>query len=332
MTGSWGMGGSFGRGFGALDGQKDFFYPTDLVGALYFIDPHDYTSLTPGAAMKASGGAPPAVTLSGTKASRGALRIEATSATQFKWGYDNDGTSATSIQTGQTIPNPGTFALGSTGLTATFPSGTYANAQVWEETVSDIKLRNDSSKSFAQATASLQPKIIKGINGVYCLRFDGVDDTMFCSTVNLPTITVGLAPIWCWGIMNVNTFSANAAPFAGNSSNWIQLNSTTQMQMVAAGNGSILTYAVGTAGRWIAKFTGANLADSSKWRATAGTVANTGNGGGSAGVWIGSLHNLATTYINGTLGAQGMWTTEPTGTNLSDLETWGSAAYGSGLF
>lgn len=329
---SWTLGIGLSLGQGSVLGQVAAFYPTDISGWYYFVDPDKYTSLTPGTTLKSSGTTPPVVTLSGTKASRGAVRIECTSTTLFRWGYDNDGTTATWIQTGQTIPAGGSaFTLGSTGLAATFPTGTYAADNVYQETVQTIADQSNGSQSFTNTTAAQQPRLIKAINSKYCLRFDGVDDNLFCSAVDLAAPT-GANPVWAWGVGRVDAFGVNNAIWSGNSAMWLEQTGSTSMAMVAASNGSVMTYAVGTAARWICNFTGATDTDSSKWGATAGTAVNAGSNNSSAGMYLGSLHNVAATYANCTVGAQGIANVAMSGANLTNLESWGSGQYGAGLF
>ncbi len=329
---SWTLGIGLSLGQGSVLGQFAAFYPTDLANCLYFVDPDDYTSITPGTTMKASGTTPPVVTLAGTKTSKGAVRIECTSTTLFRWGYDNNGTTATWVASGVTIPAGGAaYTLTGSGLSATFPTGTYASNNVYEETVQTIKLKNDAAQNFTQATVAKQPRLWKAINGKYCFKWDGVGTTLFCSTVALPALTVTGRRLWFYGVGRYDTYILDTHLFSGATVYWVGTISSTVLRMIAGANSPDINYVVGTAKRWVFNFTGSDFADSAKWGATTGTTANGGSAGADTGVYIGSRRNNAGTFSDSTTGAQGLWTAEQTGANLTNLESWMSTNYGAAV-
>jgi hypothetical protein len=292
--------------------------------------------------MKSGGGATAVVTLAGTKnaTTMGAVRIEATSATLFRWGYDNNGTTATWLETGRTIPLAGgSYALAvsgglDTGLTATFGVGTYANGNTFEETVQDWTEQYTTSLKATQATATKQPRIVKDpTNGCYGVRGDATDDTLFQSTIDLPAQS-GAAPVWVYmvAVSNANPTSTFNSPFAGNSALWLDTPSNTTIRMQCAGAGPVSTIANNDPMRIIAKFTGAGASDSMKVKATTGSVANTGNANSSAGLWICSNRDLGTSHCSWTIQFLYIRNDELTGTDLTNLETFAIARYGAGAF
>lgn len=329
-AGSFSLGLGLGFGLGSALGEPATYYPTDRTGWYFFVDPNKLAGQVNGATMRASGTSPPVVTLSGARSVLGALRIEVQSSTTFRWGDDNGGTTATWTASGVTIPNGSSIALGATGLTAAFASGTYSN-QVYQETVESIADQANGANVFSQATATKQPLRIKGINGTFNLRFDGTDDTLLCAAIDLPTPSGG-APVWVWGLARYDAFTSFDALFAGNSSCWVETVTSTTARQNYGANGNVITYAVGTAARMIAKFVG-STSDSLKW-GSAGPVTGTTSGASNstAGVWLGSNHDLASSYANSTIGAFGIRNTELSGADLTALEDWGIAQYGAGLF
>lgn len=332
---AWGMGLSLGLGLGSVLGGSSVFYPTDKTGWYFFVDPNKLAGQVNGATMRAAGTAPPVVTLSGTRTTLGAIRIEIQSTTTFRWCDDNTGTGSYSGFAGGnsniTIPAGGAPFSFSNGLSATFPAGTYGATQTYQETVESIADQANGANLFAQATATKQPLRIKGINGTFNLRFDGTDDTLFCATPDFPVPSVG-TPVWAWGAVRYDAFTSFDALFSGNSSCWVETVTSTTARQNYGANGNVITYAVGTAARMIAKFTG-STADSLKW-GSAGAVTGTTSGASNstAGVWLGSNHDLAASYANCTIGAIGARNSELTAQDLTNIETWGSAQYGAGLF
>jgi hypothetical protein len=328
----WGMGLSIGLDLGSVMGGSRVYYPTDKTGWYVFLDPNRLSGQISGTTMRASGTTPPVVTLAGTRTVLGALRIEIQSSTTFRWCDDNTSTGSFAgfTNSGITIPAGGAPYNFGNGLSATFPTGTYSN-QVYQETVASIASQSNGSHLFAQATANKQPLRIKGVNGCFCLRFDGTDDTISCLTPDLPVPSVG-APIWVWGIVRYDAFTSFDALFSGNSGCYVETATSTTARMNYGANGPVITYAVGTAARMIVKYTG-STSDSFKWGSAAPiTGVTSGAGNSTAGIWFGSNRDLASSYANCTIGAIGLRNTELTGSDLTALENWAIAQYGAGLF
>lgn len=331
------LGIGLGLGMGSALSGTPSFYPTDKTGGYFFLDGDQPTSFTPGGTLKSGGGATGVVTITGTKnaTTMGALRIECTSSTLFRWGYDNNGTTATWIQTGQTIPNgAGSFVLGTTGFTAAFSSATYANGNTFEETVAGWK-EQFAAVDFTQATAVKQPRLIKAVNSCYGCAFDGSNDTLRNTLLSLIRPT-GAAPVWVWmvAIQNATPAQFNCIMGTPNPGVRLQAASTTTIQLSEGGNGTPGTVATADPMRIIAKWTGSTEVDVLKIKSTSVTIAvHSGDVGVlPAGVWLGSRGDDAGTFMPWTLCSIGAWPVDVTGANLTALENWGIAKYGAGLF
>jgi hypothetical protein len=142
------------------------------------------TGITLGATLKAVGTSPPAVTISGSVAQFVALYVkidgagDETTAT-YRWSTDGG---ATFVQTARPVAG-GPHALGSTGISVTFPAGTYAVDNIYRATASAWADQSLAGNNPTNAVAGQQP--IVDVDG---LLFDGVDDSLiFASTLSAPS-------------------------------------------------------------------------------------------------------------------------------------------------
>jgi hypothetical protein len=113
--------------------------------------------ITLGTAPRATGTSPPAVTISGQLEQSIALRLEVQTTglrgtATFRWSTDGGATWAASG-----VLTAATAALGSTGITAAFPAGTYTSDNVYQGTVATWADQSPNAKSGTQATAANRP-------------------------------------------------------------------------------------------------------------------------------------------------------------------------------
>ncbi|MES2359972.1 MAG: hypothetical protein V4529_16655 [Gemmatimonadota bacterium] len=184
-------------------------------------------------ATTAGGTTPPAVTLSGTAALTYGIRIEVNDVTggtsrgqaKFRWSIDNG---ATFAETG--VLTAATYVLGSTGLTANFPAGTYANDNTYDAQSSSWLDLSGFNHDVSQATGGLQPLIRAG-SGTPNIRFRGTaghpdflkSAAFTCSqpfalgmVVTQPTYTaVSSHDVWFDGVGSVARAIVTASTTAG---------------------------------------------------------------------------------------------------------------------
>lgn len=312
---------SIGLGIGSMLDDNITFYLTSIPGCIALWDPMVASSLTYGATPKSSGpGTPPAVTFSySTVASPTAIRLEAQSTTTYRWGPDNNGTTATWAASGVTIVPGATQALGSTGVSVVFPaSGIYANTQVWQTTLQSI-LSVNSSDILTQATASKQPLFLKLVSAggsvvvdQYGWKTDGIDDTLICTTIDRPSPTSG-TPTFYWSVFKPEQGSAGGfdCVFSANSPGSVRIQcskrflSFNQYMSNGGSSGNILTSNV--FGRHSALFTN-STSDKLSWR-NVSPVTGFGTGGFDppAGISFGSRANDAGTFSSDSFTITGIW-------------------------
>jgi hypothetical protein len=186
------------------------FAPTQLTGLVLWLRAD--LGITLGATTRATGTAPPAVTLSGTPTRILGLHLEIDSVAggtglgqaTFKWS-ENNGTTyvATGVLTAASVP------LGTTGITAAFAAGPYNIDNKWDALVSQWNDQSGNANHAAQATASLQCILtMAGLNSKPALTFPGIASQGYAT----PSITLG-------------AFSA-ATAFATNNAGYVFVHNT----------------------------------------------------------------------------------------------------------
>lgn len=173
--------------------------------------------VTMGGTPLANGASPPAVTLTGSIAGVAAFRTEiqttgARGTATFRYGALNDGTTSTWIETG--VTTAATYnAIGPlSGLVLNFPSGTYTNDNVYQGTCSAWADQKNGA-SAAQANAAKQPLILySATTRRFFLRFDGVDDNLVESTLDLPA--PGTTNAFWHAVMVQRTWAASRGAFS----------------------------------------------------------------------------------------------------------------------
>jgi hypothetical protein len=152
-----------------------------LLAPYFWLDPSEGILL--GSALFVSGGgAPPAITLSGTRTLAIGFYLEIQTVTTFRYSVDNG---ATWVEENITIPAGSTHnCIGAaTGLILNFPAGVYATVNVYQ---GQVESWTDKILGlvFTQATAANRPfYLISGLNGLPCLEFDGSNDQLVCTDV-----------------------------------------------------------------------------------------------------------------------------------------------------
>jgi len=164
----------------------------------------------------ASGTTPPAVTLTGSASGNVAFRMEiqttgALGASTFRYGAANDGTTSTWIE--QNVPTAATYAaIGAlAGVTINFPAGTYTNDNVYQGTLS-AWTDQVNAKAASQASAGLQPRILIPAINHPAFRFDGGNDVITETTLDLPP--PGTTPTYFWGVASVVSWVVTRAMMA----------------------------------------------------------------------------------------------------------------------
>lgn len=333
------------------------FYPTSIPNQAAFWDTRVYQSIELNPTMLASGSSPPAVTISGlpTRIVAPRIQIESGAAT-FKWTYNNIGTGAlggTFQQTGVPIPagGPG-YLLPGTGLTVSFDIGSYSSDNVYEGTVKNFRSRVAAADFFAQPTLAKQPRyLIDATTGFPYLKFDGVDDTMFCATIDRPAPLV--IPSWFYGICRIDTrtsfdtvfcdstslsyklalgaLTGNANEMSGTNGLGVAIGSPTTAAITLS---AFRAFEVG----FRASAAGHSGADPTAWGdylqwgavATSSSV-SMGNIDPSAGLCLGSRNEAAGTFCNMSLVALGIGNEFPAKANRDLLQAFWPAYWAASV-
>lgn len=155
----------------AVKPWNPYRFPAGVVPAWY-----DAAFSTLGGTLNATGASPPVVTISGLLSSPQGIRVEiTTSGTRgtavFRVSIDNGSTWLAS-----SVLTVATYAIGTTGITLNFPTGSYTDDNVYRATVQTIRERLHG-RDLVQLTASKQGLfILRGQNGRPTVRLDGSDD------------------------------------------------------------------------------------------------------------------------------------------------------------
>lgn len=172
--------------FAARGSASGGYSPLNLPGftALRsWVTAQRFNTLTFNSSPQALGTTPPAVTLTGTPTRLIDPRIEITTggtrpSTVFRWAEDGGAgswTSSVSADAGGT----GVVALGTTGLTAHFPAGTYNTNNVYVGKIvqaNDISGQGNNYENTLSGDGTAQPKVsLAGLNGKPALYFKKTD-------------------------------------------------------------------------------------------------------------------------------------------------------------
>lgn len=190
----------------------------------------------------------------------------------------------------------------------------------------------DIKNGFAasQATGSKQPILGTGVNSRPKITFDGVDDVLIDSVLDLPA--PGTTPIFAWGIINQITWAASKAVWgAGSVGSVAQITGLTSTPNlvsyagVATGplnNGA----ALGSPVR-VEQFHNNNTTDYLKLGSVSVTGVNTGNGNPAASWNLGAALN-ASSFGNFDIYACLVFSGKPSGAELSALDAAVTSWYG----
>jgi hypothetical protein len=148
--------------------------------------------ITLGGALRATGTAPPAVTITGAPTSQVGLHIEIDSVAggtalgqaTYKWSINNG---SSYVATGVTTA-AGPTALGTTGISVSFAAGPYNMDNKWDATVSAWADQSGNGNHATQATAANQPLFSVAAFGGYSALDYGVGATFGLAT---PSVTLG---------------------------------------------------------------------------------------------------------------------------------------------
>lgn len=279
----------------------------------------------------ASGTTPPAVTVSGVPAGM-ALRIEiqttgARGTATFRYSVQNTGTGAVSwIE--QNVVTAATYSpIGAlSGATFTFPNSTYTNDNVYEGTCStwtDVK----NSVGATQATAANQPRILSDVAGRLSLSFDGSNDVLNDTTLDLPAPST--TNTFVWGVFRQRAWSAGLGPFAAAQTvgqmSFSQITASPDLNLTLGINGpvnagAVLNTLVRYEGLW-----SNSTSDYIKLAATTVSGTNVGNTNPAAGYLLGGRTTTASSSFD--LLAHGVFQGKPSAAELTALTNAASAMY-----
>lgn len=222
-----------------------------------------YMGITLGGTLKATGTAPPVVTMTGSTAALAAPRIEITpDATHFRYAADNGAVAPTWIESNVVIPAGDYTAIGElAGITFNFPAGPYSTDNVYQATIAMVADQSPNGNHFVQVTPALQPIfwLVDPLNNNRpAAKFDGVDDFM---TAAFAIPAPATSPRQHRRIYRLITWAPSAAFQGGNAGTCQQIlcaNSSPELRMFS---GAALTQqnthgAVGSPYRMRALFTG----------------------------------------------------------------------------
>lgn len=289
--------------------------------------------ITLGATPLASGTLPPAVTLSGTLAQALGVRIEIQTTgirgtATFRWSTDNGTT-----WTESSVVTAATYALGTTGITANFPVGTYTNDNVYKATIATWADQSGAALDYTQATAGLQPVMLKagGANSTQAMQFDGVDDELYNAAFDLPA--PGTTPTYIFAVLRQDTWTINAGIVAGSAAANVALAQQASTPNIKQSDGSAVNEnSAGTLGTWFRVEGGFQntTGDFLKVGATSVTGAAAGNNDPAAGRAIGTRHG--STVWSALSVAELLYLNRiPTSTERTQVDNSVTARYGAGL-
>ncbi len=292
--------------------------------------------ITMGGTPLASGTTPPAVTLTGSASTNPALRMEiqatgARGASTFRYGAANTGTTSTWIE--QNVTTAATYAaIGAlSGVTFNFPVGTYTSDNVYEGVCSSWTDQKNSTTA-TQGTPAKQPRILVQAGTGLALRFDGSNDSLLESTLDLPAPNV--TPTFVYFVGRQISWTINHVVFdCGPGTEGITLFTTTVSNRLSQYCGAAVNESLGaTIGSLIrgwASFTGSTSDGLKLGSATEVTGASAGTANPSAGIRLGAALNdtvpanwdiVVAFYFNG----------RPTPAELTAMDTAAGSLY-SGL-
>lgn len=288
---------------------------------------------TLGGTPKATGTAPPAVTISGSAAAPVAFRLEiqttgARGASTFRYSADAGATFIESnVTTAATYNLIGALA----GIQVQFPAGTYTNDNVYQGTVSSWTDQITGTATAAQATAGKQPVAKIGLNGHVSYLGDGVDDNLFDGSLTLSA--PGTTPaFYLVGLKQVAWASGTAIIGTGTSVGAIAILTGAATPSLAQYDGITANSNNGAAvGSWVRgeAFFNNNTTDYLKLGATSVTGTNAGNIAPQAGIDL--FSGAGGGFANAELMFFFIFTTKPTGTELSNFSTLLTSFYGGSM-
>lgn len=188
-----------------------------------------------------SGTTPPDVTLSGTLTQSVDLRIEITTSgprgtAVFRWSVNGGASYTSGITTAASV------ALGSTGITANFATGTdYTNDNVYRSAIESWVCSHAHSFTNSGGTIALRPFYsMDELNGRPGVSFDGTAQTLHTTTGGLADALVGGSDTPCT-MMGVFKYRGDTTP-----------PSTARMWGISNGatDNSFLSFAAGTSGAY----------------------------------------------------------------------------------
>jgi hypothetical protein len=198
-------------------------------------------------------------------------------------------------------------------------------------TVSAWADQSGRGNDYVQATASKQPTF-----GAEALFFDGTDDEMVASGLNLPA--PGTTPTYIWLILSQSSWSLGdcivGADLPANSNAYTEINQNPGTPSLRMDNSGVTFQSssglpVSTWGRVEAGFTN-STADFIKCRSTSVTGTNCGNNSGQTGRRLGH-GNKATFYGNFGIKEILYASRIPTDAERAALDAYCTARYGPGL-
>ncbi len=283
--------------------------------------------LTYGGTLLATGTTPPVITLTGTLAGA-PTAITVTDTLPGILGtwtglvtYGDNSTQAFTSAAAVALTGKGA------GLTLNIAAGAAAGDNTWKATCSGLADQSGNGKNYSQATASTQPLIAVGVNGIASLLFDGVDDVL-TSTLTLPA--PGTTPSFAWVIYRYIDSVAAANHYLLSDSTGGQLllysnSGAAVTEQFNNSNANPVAIAFGTFTRDEAYFSNS----ASDYHKSGGTTASGTNAGNAAGgtrsiagpVSFGHVEVLALVYTN----------TLPSGAQLAALSAAVTSKYGSGV-
>lgn len=153
------------------------FQPTSISGNMLWLDVR--SGITIGGTPLASGTSPPVVTLTGTLNQSQPVLLDIVGAgtlgvATVRWTFDMVNYTAP-------VPTAATVPIGSTGITANFPAGSYSADNAYQTTVASWLDRSSAANLLVQGTASLQPLLSYDSSIGICVLASG-NQRLVCAT------------------------------------------------------------------------------------------------------------------------------------------------------
>lgn len=183
-----------------------------------------------------------------------------------------------------------------------------------------------------QATGIMQPAFnASGLNGRGTLGFDGSNDHLVFSSLDLPA--PGTTPIWIWTVFRQDAWISGDSLYGAGASvvRCRKMGVTPQLRPSNASDGPLNAGAVVASWCRLENLFTNSTSDYLKLASTTATGSNCGNNDPASGAFVLGSHVTGSSFADSTHAAFGICLGNPSGAEKTALDAWVAAYYGAGV-